>query len=83
MPRGSTASTGARGAIFHLSVVGVLRVPHVVGGVGPRLPTAVVVARLPAGKYSIDFLYDGTRLIRQMNTCTTKFSTSSSTSAVY
>lgn len=48
MPRGSTASTGARGAIFHLSVVGVLRVPHVVGGVGPRLPTAVVVARLPA-----------------------------------
>ena len=48
MPRGSTASTGARGAIFHLGVVGVLRVPHVVGGVGPRLPTAVVVARLPA-----------------------------------
>ena len=47
MPWGSTASTGARGAIFHL-VVGVLRVPHVVGGVGPRLPTAVVVARLPA-----------------------------------
>jgi hypothetical protein len=48
VPRGSTASTGARGAIFHLSVVGVLWVPHVVGGVGPRLPTAVAVARLPA-----------------------------------
>ena len=51
MPRGSTASTGARGAILHLGVVvvvGVLRVPHVVGGVGPRLPIAVVVARLPA-----------------------------------
>jgi hypothetical protein len=44
VPRGSTASTihSARGAIFHLGVVvvvGVLWVPHVVGGVGPRLPT--------------------------------------------
>jgi hypothetical protein len=48
VPWGSTTSTGARGAIFHLSVVGVLWVPHVVGGVGPRLPTTVAVARLPA-----------------------------------
>jgi hypothetical protein len=37
-------STGARGAVLHLVVVGVPRVPHVAGGVGPRLLAAAAAA---------------------------------------
>ena len=53
MPRGSTASTGARGAIFHLGVVvvvGVLRVPHVVRSVGCKVvQRTIILNRNPAG----------------------------------
>jgi hypothetical protein len=59
VPWGSTASTGARGAVLHLVVVGVPRVPHVVGGVDPRLLAAAAATATVMGVLRVPHVVRG------------------------